>query len=185
MAKTKDPLSTLAKLIELVTWVVGVAALAIVIANLSGLGWLPGTSANPTCVEGVSACVENPTGKQRLADVADQVPPALFEVAALLLLLRFLKTASKEGPYSATVPGKLKTLGWFVLIAAPVSALVVALAHYSLRRSMGAYVLSTDWLTEWNESFPWWAIVAGVTALTFARILRVGVEMAKDLEGTV
>jgi hypothetical protein len=43
----------------------------------------------------------------------------------------------------------------------------------------------TDTLTEWNETFPWWAIVAGVTALTFARILRVGVEMAKDLEGTV
>ena len=185
MAKTKDPLSTLANLIELVTWVIGVAAIAVVIANLSGLGWLPGTSAGPTCVNGVKACVENPTWTQQLADVADQVPPALFSVAALLLLLRFLKTASKEGPYSTTVPGKLKTLGWFVLIGVPVSALIVALAHYSLRKSLGAAVPSMDWLTEWNDTFPWWAIVAGVTALTFARILRVGVEMAKDLEGTV
>lgn len=182
---TKDPLRTLAKLIELMTWVVGVAALAIVIANLAGLGWLPGTSANPTCVEGVQACVENPTGTQRLADVADQVPPALIEVAALLLLLRFLKTASREGPYSPTVPDKLKSLGWFVLIGVPVSALIVAVAHYSLRTSMGAAVPSMDWLSEWNTTFPWWAIAAGITALTFARILRVGVEMAEDLEGTV
>jgi hypothetical protein len=185
LKKINGPLRRLAGLAELATWVIAVTAITIVIANLGGLGWLPGTAPNPTCVGTPSLCTAHPTATQRLADVGDQVPAVLFALAALLLLLRFLRTAAKEGPYSTTVPGKLRALGWFVLIGAPANALIVAVADFHLRTSLGQDLPRDEWLAGWETGFPWWAIFAGVTAVTFARILRIGVQMSEDLEGTV
>jgi hypothetical protein len=116
--------------------------------------------------------------------VGDQVPDVLFDLIALLLL-RFLRTASNEGPYSATVPGMLRALGRFVMIGAPVDALIIAVADFHLRTSLGQNLPSTAWLSQWWDTFPWWAILAGVTAVTFGWIPRIGVRMGEDLEGTV
>ncbi|MEU6644240.1 hypothetical protein ABZ863_17015 [Saccharomonospora sp. NPDC046836] len=197
-----NPLGSLTTVTRLVTWVFGIAAMAVVIANIAALGWLPGTGANPTCVEiaghtgpleqgapaipsGTSVCVDSPSVAQRIAGVGDQVPQALFALGALFLLLRFLRTASQEGPYAATVPGRLSALGWFVLIGGPVSELLFAVSQHFLRSSLISGVSSSDWLAEWREAFPWWSIATGVAALTFAHILRVGVRMHEDLEGTI
>ncbi|MFD8497471.1 hypothetical protein [Amycolatopsis sp. NPDC059657] len=197
----RNPLKPLTSITSVVTWVLGVAALAVVIANVSALGWLPGTSANETCVDaggpvgvlkpgatatagGMSACVEHPAALQRLADMGDQLPQVVFEFGALFLVLRFLRTASREGPYAATVPGKLSAAGWFVLIGGPVSGLLAALSLSYLRSTMLADA-KQDWFTEWMAVFPGWAVAVGVAALTFAYILRIGVEMREDLEGTV
>ncbi|TDV44285.1 hypothetical protein [Actinophytocola oryzae] len=189
-----NPLRSLAGVARFVTWVFGLAALAIVIANVAALGWLPGSGANPTCVDvggdvgplredarvaagGGSVCVDNPTGTQRIADIGDQVPQALFALGALWLLLRFLRTASDAGPYEASVPGRLAALGWFVLVGGPVSELLFALSVHSLRTSMISGVPSTDWVAQWRAEFPWWALAAGLAALVFAHILRIGVRM--------
>lgn len=194
-----NPLRPLTGVTRLVTWVFGIAAMVIVIANIAALGWLPGTAANPTCVDigghagplevsarttvtGTSVCVDNPTAAQRIADMGDQVPQALFALGALALLLRFLRTASQEGPYAVTVPGRLSALGWFVLIGGPVSELLFAVSQHFLRSSLISGVPSSDWLAQWQAVFPWWSIAAGVAALAFAYILRIGVRMHEDLE---
>jgi hypothetical protein len=197
-----NPLRPLTGVTRLITWVFGIAAMVIVIANIAALGWLPGTGTNPTCVEigshagqlregaratasGASVCVDSPSSAQRIADIGDQVPQALFALGALSLLLRFLRTASREGPYVATVPGRLSALGWFVLIGAPVSVLLFAVSQHFLRSSLISGVPSSDWLAEWLAAFPWWSLATGVAALAFAYILRIGVRMHEDLEGTV
>lgn len=183
---------------RLVTWVFGIAAMVIVIANVAALGWLPGTGATPTCVEigdhagpleegvratpsGASVCVDSPSTAQRIADLGDQVPQALFALGALALLLRFLRTASQEGPYATTVPGRLSALGWFVLVGGPVSELLFALSRHVLRASMISGVPSSDWLAQWRAAFPWWAMATGVAALAFAHLLRVGARRYEDL----
>ncbi|RJQ90026.1 DUF2975 domain-containing protein [Amycolatopsis panacis] len=183
------------------TWVVGIAALAVVIANVSALGWLPGTSASETCVDagdavtalepgavvsagGTSVCVEHPVAMQRLADLGDQLPQVVFEFGALFLVLRFLRTASREGPYAAAVPGRLSAAGWFVLIGGPLSGLLATLSQAYLRSTMLADA-RPGWFGEWMNAFPGWAVGTGVAALTFAYILRIGVGMREDLEGTV
>jgi hypothetical protein len=197
-----NPLRPLTTVTSVVTWVFGLSALLIVLANVAALGWLPGVGANPTCVDaggqvgalrqgveagadGATLCVDNPSVGQRVADIGDQVPQALFALGALYLLLRFLRTSSQEGPYVATVPGRLSALGWFVLVGGPVSELLFAVSRYFLRSSMMSGVPSSGWLTEWRAAFPWWAIACGVAALTFAYILRIGVRMHEDLQGTV
>lgn len=197
-----NPLRPLTSVTRLVTWAFGIAAVAIVTANIASLGWLPGTGANPTCVEigdgagplregarattsGASVCTDSPSAAQRIADIGDQVPQALFALGALSLLLRFLRTASQDGPYAASVPGRLSALGWFVLIGGPVSELLFAVSRHFLRSSLISGVPSADWLARWWAVFPWWSTAAGVAALTFCHILRIGVRMHEDLEGTI
>lgn len=98
----------------------------------------------------------------------------------MLLLLQFLRTASQEGPYADTVPFKLSVLGWFLLVGGPLSTVLEAVSGDYLRSTLAA-----DTRSDWLAAFPGWAVVAGIAALTFAQILRVGVRMREDLEGTV
>lgn len=197
-----NPLRPLTGVTRLITWVFGIGALVIVIANVAALGWLPGTGTTPTCVQlgdhagsptegarttpgGTSVCVDSPSAAQRIADIGDQVPQALFALGALALLLRFLRTASQEGPYAAAVPGRLAALGWFVLIGGPVSELISVVSRHFLRSSLISGVSTSDWVNEWLAAFPWWSTATGVAALAFAHILRIGTRMQEDLEGTI
>lgn len=200
MRTTWNPLRPLAAVTRLVTWVAGLGALAIVIANVAGLGWLPGTGVEPACVDttggaaplkpgavvtGGLVCVDHPDPAQRVAGLGNQVPQILFGLGALLLLLWFPRTAAQQGPYVAGAPGRLSALGWFVLVGGPASALLLAVSRYFLRTALITGVPSSDWLTEWRTALPWWSIAAGIAALTFAYILRIGVRMHEDLEGIV
>ncbi|MEV4315072.1 hypothetical protein [Actinocrispum sp. NPDC049592] len=182
----RNPLPLLARAARVVTWLVGLTVLVVVVANVSALGWLPGTHVTPACVDvgGQNVCRENPTVMQRFANMGDQVPAALFALGALVLLLRFLRTAANEGPYAGAVPGQLSALGWFVLVGAPVSALLFAVSQEWLRTSLTG-TSGRGWFTVWTGVFPWWSTAAGVAALTFAYILRIGVRMNEDLEGTI
>ncbi len=197
-----SPLPALAGITRVATWITGIGAMAVIIANIASLGWLPGTSAEPSCVDtgglhgtlkrdavaspGLSGvCTDTPDFGQRLADLGDQVPQVVFTAGALLLLLGFLSTASREGPYADSVPRKLAALGWFVLIGGPLSAVLAAISAQSLRHSLIDQPRSQDWTASWQTVIPWWTIAAGVTALTFAHILRIGTRMREDLEGTV
>lgn len=178
-----EPLRPLAGIIRALTWLLGLPALAILIANIAGLGWLPGTNPSPVCVDTV--CVEHPGLSQQIAYLGHQLPDLLFAWGALVLLLRFLRTAAQEGPYADEVPGRLSVLGWFVLAGGAVSTLLFVLSQHFLRISLLGGVSSMDWLGRWGTIFPWWSIAAGIAALTFAYILRIGVRMREDLEGTI
>lgn len=198
MRSERNPLPLLAGVTRLVTWAIGISCLLVVVANVAAIGWLPGTSATPACadlsqragslkdgayatVDGTGVCTDDPTAGERLADVGDQVPQALFALGALVLLLRFLRTAAQEGPYAATVPRKLSALGWFVLAGAPLSTLLFAVSRDHLRASLTMNSDTSGWFDDWWASFPWWSTAAGLTALTFAYILRVGVRMREDV----
>jgi hypothetical protein len=177
-------LRSLTGITRLVTWVCGIGALVIVIANVAALGWLPGTAPNPTCVptgdhagplvngaertvSGANVCVDDPSFAQRLADIGDQVPQALFALGALYLFLRFLRITA-DGP---SEPGRLSALGWFVLLGGAVSVLLFAVSQHFLRSSMMAGVPASDWLTQW-QAFPWWSIAIGLAALIVAQFVR-------------
>ncbi|RZQ60202.1 DUF2975 domain-containing protein [Amycolatopsis suaedae] len=199
---TWNPLRLLTTMTTVATWLIGVGALAVLIANLLAAGWLPGGGGGPGCVGtggyhgplqdgarltagGDSVCVDSPGVTQRLADVGDQLPPVLFMFGAVWLALRFLRTAAQDGPYDATIPGKLTTLGWFLLAGGPSAMLLAAVASAALRADLLADAPASGWLGQWWSTMPWWSVVAGLTALLFAHILRIGVRMREDLEGTI
>ncbi|MEU0878051.1 hypothetical protein ABZ345_05595 [Lentzea sp. NPDC005914] len=96
----------------------------------------------------------------------------LFAFGALFLLLRFLSTAARRGPYDAAAPKALSRFGWFSLLGGPVCVLVEVV---SLSSSSSSFGLTVDWAEEWGARFPEWSAAAGLAALAFAYILRVGV----------
>jgi hypothetical protein len=198
-AVRSGPLRPLARVI---TWLFGLSALLIVIANVAALGWLPGTGVAPACADvtgptgplpagstltsdGIQVCTDTPSTLQRLAGMGHQVPQALFALGALLLLLRFLRTAAHQCPYADPIPGALVWLGWFVLIGAPLSNLLFTLSQHYLRTTLVTGAPAGDWLSQWGNGYPWWSLAVGVAVLVFAHILRIGVTMRADLEGTV
>jgi hypothetical protein len=187
MQTKRGLLPVLAAVTRVLTWVAGLTALAVVIANASEFGWLPTTSPGPTCVDtgGRLACTDHASMIQRLADAGDQLPSLLFSLGALWLLLRFLQTAAHRGPYAGAVPGRLAAFGWFTLIGGPLSSALEALSRASLMGSLAPDVSTSSWVDRWLSDFPAWSVVAGIAALTFAHILRIGVGMREDLEGTV
>ncbi|MFD9891934.1 hypothetical protein ACFWY9_21540 [Amycolatopsis sp. NPDC059027] len=203
-----QPLRGIAEVLSIVFWLLLILA---VFQTLYTAGWWPGAKRDTACVDAAdivsshitgdlganlkpgtrpsaavtSLCVEQPSAGQRFAHIGDQLPQVVFIVGALIVLLHFLKTATRNGPYADVVPGKLRGLGWYLLIGGPVLAMISALARFFLRRSMVTDLPSGSWFSDWVGSLPWWAIVAGAAALSFARILRIGSRMREDLEGTI
>jgi hypothetical protein len=123
----------------------------------------------------------------------------VFSAIALLLLCRFLWGAVRPGLHSPVAPGRLRTLGWFVLVAGPVADAVSYFFEYELAGDLlkgapgywqgGAVpdfnVEYSAWLQELQSRFPWWCVFAGVAALVVAKLLRIEVRMAEELEGTI
>lgn len=127
------------------------------------------------------------------------VPSIVFSAIALLLLCRFLWGAVRPGLHSPVAPGRLRTLGWFVLVAGPVTDAVQYFFQYELASELikntaeyRAGTAITDfngqysaWSQELQMNFPWWCVFAGVSALVVAKLLRIEVRMAEDLDGTI
>jgi hypothetical protein len=137
-----------------------------------------------------------PTGADIALSLGTTLPEIVFSAVALLLLCRFLWGAARPGLHSPVTPGRLRTLGWFVLLAGPVAA---GLRHYFqyeladnlIRNTPGEHAPGAyngeyhAWLQELQMDFPWWCVFAGVAALVVAKLLRIEVRLAEDLEGTV
>lgn len=146
-----------------------------------------------------SGRISDPSTSELLLGLGAEVPSVLFSAIALLLLCRFLWGAARPGLHSPVTPGRLRTLGWFVLVVGP---LTEALQHF-LRYEMAGHLAEntaaaragkaiTDingyysaWMQELQMNFPWWCVFAGISALVVAKLLRIEVRMAEDLEGTI
>ncbi|WP_020658169.1 hypothetical protein [Amycolatopsis benzoatilytica] len=134
-----------------------------------------------------------PTGSEIALSMGATLPNIVFSALALLLLCRFLWGAARPGLHSPVTPGRLRTLGWFVLVAGPVAAAL----QYWFQYELAAALLRTPqrqpdfngqyhaWLQELQMDFPWWCVFAGVAALVVAKLLRIEVRLAEDLEGTI
>lgn len=140
-----------------------------------------------------------PSGSQLAMSFGATLPSIVFSAIALLLLCRFLWGAVRPGLHSPVAPGRLRILGWFVLVAGPVADAVQYFFQYELASSLikdtwgyrtGSYAADFNeqysaWFQELQGNFPWWCVFAGVSALVVAKLLRIEVRMAEDLEGTV
>ncbi|WP_020670378.1 DUF2975 domain-containing protein [Amycolatopsis nigrescens] len=201
MKRTLEPLAGIARV---TSWAVYTLVLLGVLLVLFGPGGVFAGGLRTVCTQGpftsgvgtpfardgvqvkgatFEACTDSPGTGMWLAEAADQWLWLVWLAGALLLLLRFLRTAAEDGPYSAAVPGRLRALGWYLPLGAAAVAAVLAVAETTMVNGM--FTTTTGWSSRWGGQFPWWTVFAGAAALTFARILRIGVRMHEDLEGTV
>lgn len=125
-------------------------------------------------------CQESPSVGQRVADLGSGLPWLLFGALALLLFSRLLTTVLKKGPFTEPVARQLTTLGWVVAAGTPLAGLVVGWSQSWLVGSMAPVVGSGPTVTG-----PLVLVFAGLAGVILGRIMRDGVRMREDLEGTV
>ncbi|MGW3917188.1 DUF2975 domain-containing protein [Streptomyces sp. NPDC005070] len=138
-----------------------------------------GLDANP------SFCTDDPSTAQGLLNTATQVPSFVFTVGALLLVLRLIRGAEGDGLYTARTARRLRSVGWWLLAGSVLAAITASVGEKALIHSLsrGGDVSALSGLVSWDA--PYMAILTGLGVLSFARIMRVGVAMREDLDGTV
>ncbi|MCX4681154.1 DUF2975 domain-containing protein [Streptomyces sp. NBC_01433] len=125
-------------------------------------------------------CQNNPSVGQRAADLGGALPWLLFGSLALLLFSRLLKTTLLQGPFTEAVSRRLSVLGWFVAVGSPLTGLVAGWSQSWLVGSMVPMVGSGPTVSGSQE-----LVLAGLAAVIMGRIMREGVRMREDLEGTI
>ena len=206
-AKSRNPLEPLAS----VTWLIlGMGVLAMVVQAIqtvlgsnSFLGWgrdawvcvrtLGVSSSDPNPgdpfmqpragvirnIPGYEFCTRSPSTGQRFWYMAETLPGTLTVLGAILALYLLLRHAERHGLYAPGIASRLRFLGWFLLAVSVVRPAVETLARAQLLASMSHGGASI------NPQIPWMVGLAGIAALSAARIMRVGTAMREDLEGVV
>ncbi|MGW2617605.1 DUF2975 domain-containing protein [Streptomyces sp. NPDC001500] len=138
-------------------------------------------------VKGVTAsasaerlCQDSPSVGQRAADLGSELPWLLFAALALLLFSRLMKAVVWQGPFTDTVAQRLSVLGWFVAVGTPMAGLIVGWSQSWLVGSMAPVAGSGP-----EISGPLALVLAGLAAVIMGKVMREGVRMREDLEGTI
>ncbi|MFD4835240.1 DUF2975 domain-containing protein [Streptomyces uncialis] len=132
-----------------------------------------------------SYCTDHADGAQRLFHFAGSFPSWLLVLGVLYLLNRLIKGAARDGVFTSRTAILLRAVGWWLLLGCLFAEAVEAAAHAALLATLAQdYTFSAgSWLGAWQP--PYARVLTALGILTFARIMRAGVAMRKDLEGTV
>ncbi|WP_392674572.1 hypothetical protein [Streptomyces sp. LN785] len=132
-----------------------------------------------------SYCTDHADTAQRMYDFLGSFPSWLLLLGILFLLNRLIQGASRRGVFTAWTAQHLRVAGWWLLVGCLVAAVVEAGAHAALLAALARdQTFDADsWLGDWQP--PYALVLTALGLLTFARIMRAGVSMRKDLEGTV
>ncbi|MGW6275586.1 DUF2975 domain-containing protein [Streptomyces sp. NPDC055060] len=130
-------------------------------------------------------CAQDAGVVLNLLDTTSRLVPLAFTIGALLLVIRLIKGAEREGLYTAQTAGRLRGLGWWLLVGSVLSAMVTSVVERVVVSALSDESgLQALWgLLLWDV--PFMAILTGIGILSFARIMRIGCTMREDLEGTV
>jgi hypothetical protein len=151
-----------------------------VTGEISGLGLAPDSSVFPGAL---SLCTERPGLGQRVGVTLTSLPEQVLFLGFLLLVHRILRVARARGLYTGDVVRQLRFLGWYLVVGALTASLVETLAIGGVLASQTSYL---DWLAGANQWHPSLAtIISGLALVSVSRVMRIGVVMRHDLEGTV
>ncbi|OKI99882.1 DUF2975 domain-containing protein [Kitasatospora sp. CB01950] len=146
-------------------------------ASLDGLPLGGGVEASSSTAR---LCQAAPSAGQRAADLGAGLPWLLFGSLALLLFSRLLKAVLLLGPFTDAAARRLRVLGWFVALGTPLTGLVAGWSQSWLVGSMAPLAGSGP-----TVSGPLGLVLAGLAAVVMGSIMREGVRMREDLEGTI
>ncbi|WP_328885059.1 DUF2975 domain-containing protein [Streptomyces sp. NBC_00316] len=132
-----------------------------------------------------SYCTDHADSAQRLFDFLGGFPSWLLVLGVLFLLNRLIGGASRHGVFTARTAKHLQIAGWWLLCGCLVAEVVEAGAHAALLATLAQeYTFDAGtWLG--SLQLPYALVFTALGILTFARIMRAGVTMREDLEGTV
>jgi Protein of unknown function (DUF2975) len=167
-------------------------------AGYGGSGWTDhlGITVRPgawTNINGaLQACTAHPGTGQRVLYTLTTLPALLLWACMLYLLWRLIRTAARSGPFTVPVAAAMRRLGWLIIVGNAAAAVVQALA---VDRLLSTMIVNPDEFGAWSTALKYVSVatgavvpvpaLAGAALLTFARIIRLGVEMDDEIKGTV
>ena len=129
-------------------------------------------------------CAAHPNARQALADTITALPVDLLRLGALYLAMRLARAAARDGVYTAEAARLLLILGWWLLAGGLVATVTEAFARMDLLSQLVTWNVDWgQWPVAWSVSWP--VVWIGLGLIIFARVMRIGVGMRADLEGTV
>jgi hypothetical protein len=132
---------------------------------------------------GYSLYTRHPDVGQRLWYTLGELPTFLLFAGVLMLAHRLIRGAERDGLFTTTTAGRLRTLGVFVLCGALARTAVETVARQQLLASMVTSHDGWDYATGWELPMP--MLMVGAAVLTAARIMRIGAGMHDELQGVV
>lgn len=135
-------------------------------------------------ITGSRVCVDPASTRQAFYSTLANGVGFPFFLLAFGLTSHLLTVATRHGVHSEAVVRKLRHLGWTLLIGEAVVAVlrVVGSVHLYNQLVYG-HSNGTYWTPFWHVN--WSVLLIGLCLLTFARIVREGVSMREDLDGTI
>ena len=129
---------------------------------------------------GLPVAIHQPDPGQYVLGVLERLPTLAVYAVFFVLLWRLVRTARHGGPYSPSVVRGLRRLGALLLAGTLLAAMVEALAEGWLSASLlPAYGFV------FHYDLPGGAVIGGASLLAVSEVVRRGVRMREDLEGTV
>lgn len=130
----------------------------------------------------ITVCADHPGAALRMAGMLMSLPTLLLFLGFLLLIRRLLTAASRPGAlYSPDTARRLRFLGWY-LTAGAVAAGIIETAASGVAL---ADQTSLSWFPPGEFHLSVSTLLVGLGLITVARVMRIGVTMREDLDGTV
>jgi len=150
--------------------------------SVSVPGLAPGAHAS---LGSVTICANNPTSALRLAGLLVAWPYTVLLLIFLFRLSGLLKAASLPGGlYSPVTASRLRMLGWLLTLGGLAASIIQSSARIVIFTSLIHY----RWRGQFEPgqiSFSFTTLIVGMTLITVARVMSLGVKMREELDVTV
>ncbi|HEY2553559.1 MAG TPA: DUF2975 domain-containing protein [Streptosporangiaceae bacterium] len=133
----------------------------------------------------VQICTSNPASSLRLAGAIAEWPYLALWGIFLFRLNRLMKSASQPGGiYSAATAARLRGLGW-LMTGGGIAAGVIGSAAKIFIFTRLVHYPGLGWFAPFQVNFSFSTLIVGLTLITVARVMRLGVTMREELDVTV
>jgi hypothetical protein len=130
-------------------------------------------------------CADRPTSVLRLAGLIMSWPYTILWLIFLLRLNGALKAASLPGGlYSPVTASRIRVLGWLLTLGGLAASIIESAAKIMVFTSLVDYP-GLGWFAPGQISFSFTTLIIGLTLITVARVMRLGVKMREELDVTI
>lgn len=138
-----------------------------------------GVHADPTT--DVFLRIEHPTGEQLTLATLAALPTYALTTAMLVMLWRLVGTARRTDPFTSATVGRLRALGWLLIIGGPVAWLVEFAARFSLSGTVSSR--GPEATLDFFAPAVWFLVGLGMLAI--GEVIRRGQALRTELDGLV
>jgi hypothetical protein len=133
----------------------------------------------------VTICTNHPTSALRLAGFLVAWPYTVLWLIFLFRLNGLLKAASLPGGlYSPVTASRLRGLGWLLTLGGVAASIIQSAARIMIFTSLIRYP-GLGWFEPGQIDFSFTTFIVGLTLITVARVMSLGVKMREELDVTV